>query len=222
MSEPNKRANHPEPLSTPPPGCLFGPVLLTLQLQRNVSSDPAVHAQARISHPYRSYITTYIPNSHSRLGRGGVSASPVQNRGVWTPAISIAAQRYDTMAFPAAPIARVPGAAPTRLWWVHIAKEKSSAGGYKGVGGTRCGCSALIDNTRAGLRSATCTCVPRAAGLARRCCWQVAGRHPAAPLRWHRPDKMQLIDSTATLLEERGDARGAGRGARRGRRYKGC
>jgi hypothetical protein len=52
-----------------------------LQLKRNVSSDPAVHA--RISYPYRSYITMYIPKTHSRLGRGGVSIHHSE-KSMWT------------------------------------------------------------------------------------------------------------------------------------------
>jgi hypothetical protein len=54
-----------------------------LQLKRKVEFRPSV--SARITYPYRSYITTYIPKSHSRLGTGGVSASPAQNRGFGPP-----------------------------------------------------------------------------------------------------------------------------------------
>ena len=59
------------------------PACRGLQLKRKVEFRPSV--SARISYPYRGYITTYIPKSHSRLGTGGVSASPAQNRGFGPP-----------------------------------------------------------------------------------------------------------------------------------------
>ena len=52
-------------------------------LKVNWSSDPAV--SARISYPYRGYITMHIPKSHSRLGRGDVSGSPYSGeKSIWT------------------------------------------------------------------------------------------------------------------------------------------
>ena len=58
-----------------------------VQLKGKVEFRPSV--SARISYPYRGYITTYIPKSHSRLGTGGVSASPAQNRGFGPPRVQI-------------------------------------------------------------------------------------------------------------------------------------
>jgi hypothetical protein len=136
------------------------------------------------------------------------------------------------MAFPAAPALVRPGSssATREFGWGILQKKKkdyknvpaagagtskSSAGGATKVQVGQGAVRSAVDRQHAcwieisdlHVRSSFLVPLP----LARRRGWQVAGRHPAAPLRC-RPDKMQLIDNIGTR-------RRAGRGARRGRRY---